>query len=67
MFASFIPTLLISEIGVRGAVAVFVFGTISNLEIQIIMASILLWLINIALPALIGIFNLKEIKLFKEN
>lgn len=67
MIASFIPTILISEIGVRGAVAIFVFGTISNLEFQIIMASILLWLINVALPALIGIINLKEIKILKEN
>jgi uncharacterized membrane protein YbhN (UPF0104 family) len=67
MFASFIPTILISEIGVRGTVAIFVFGTISDLEFQIIMASILLWLINVALPALLGLFNLKGVKILKEN
>ncbi len=67
MLASFIPSILISEIGIRGAVAVFVFGTITNMEFQIIMASILLWMINVALPALIGIVNLKEIKIIREH
>ena len=67
MFASFIPTILISEIGVRGAVAVIVFGTISNFELEIIIASILLWMINVALPALIGIVNLKGINILKNN
>jgi uncharacterized protein (TIRG00374 family) len=67
MFASFIPTIFISEIGIRGVVAVFVFGTISDLALQIVMASISLWIINVALPALLGIINLKEIKIFKEN
>jgi len=67
MLASFIPSILISEIGIRGAVAVFVFGIITNMEFQIIMASILLWMINVALPALIGIVNLKEIKIIREH
>ncbi|MGB0888018.1 MAG: lysylphosphatidylglycerol synthase domain-containing protein [Vicingaceae bacterium] len=67
MFASFIPTLLISEIGVRGSVALFVFGMVSDMDIQIVLASVILWLINVALPALLGLFNLKELKLIKED
>ena len=67
MFASMIPTILISEIGVRGSVALFVFGTISDMEIQIILASVLLWLINVALPALAGLGNLKSFKILKER
>ncbi len=67
MFASFIPTLLISEIGVRGSVALFVFGAISDMDIQIILASVLLWIINVALPALMGLMNLKDVKLLKEK
>ncbi len=66
MVASFIPTILISEIGIRGSVALFVFGTVSNMDIQIILASMVLWLINIALPTLLGLFNLKELKLIKQ-
>jgi len=64
LFASSIPTILISEIGVRGSVALFVFGVVSSFEIQIILASIVLWLINVALPAIFGLYDLKEFKLF---
>jgi len=67
MIASFIPTILISEIGVRGSVALFVFGTVSNMDIQIILSSVLLWLINVALPALIGLINLNDLKILKEK
>ncbi|MDB4534356.1 hypothetical protein N9242_05730, partial [Vicingaceae bacterium] len=67
LIASFIPTILISEIGVRGSVALFVFGTFSDLEFQIILASVVVWMINVAVPALLGLLNLKELKLIKEN
>lgn len=67
LFASSIPTILISEIGVRGSVALFVFGVVSNLDIQIMIASVLLWIINVALPALLGLYDLKELKLLKEK
>lgn len=67
LFTSFIPTILISEIGVRGSVALFVFGLVSDMELQIVLASVSLWLINVALPALLGLYNLKELKLLKEK
>ena len=67
LLASTIPTILISEIGVRGSVALFVFGVVSGLDIQIVIASILLWLINVALPALFGLYDLRELKLLKES
>ncbi len=67
MIASFIPTILISEIGVRGSVALFVFGIVSDMDIQIVLASITLWMINVALPALLGLFNLNELKILKED
>lgn len=67
MIASSIPTLLISEIGVRGSVALFVFSVVSDMQIEIILASILLWVINVAAPALLGVFNLKEVKILKEH
>lgn len=67
LLASSIPTILISEIGVRGSVALFVFGVVSDLDIQIVWASVLLWLINVALPAIFGLYNLKELKLLKDK
>lgn len=57
-----IPTIAIAELGVRGSVAVFFIGMASGNELAILTASFLLWLINLAFPALIGtlfVFNLK--------
>ena len=66
LLASSIPTILFSEIGVRGSVALFVFGVVSDLDIQIVLASIVLWFINVALPALFGFYDLYKFKLLKE-
>lgn len=65
MIASIIPTILLSEIGVRGSVALFVFGFISEAGVSIIMASVTLWLLNVALPGVIGIPGLRKIKIVK--
>jgi lysylphosphatidylglycerol synthase-like protein len=67
LFTSLVPTILISEIGVRGSVALFVFGIVSGFEVQIVLASVLVWLINVALPALFGLLNLRSIKILREN
>ncbi len=56
-----VPTITITEIGVRGSAALLFFGQFSDNVSGIIMASFTLWLINIVVPALIGlpfIFNL---------
>lgn len=66
LIASIIPTILLSEIGVRTSVAVFVFGMVSDNVIAIILASLLLWIINIALPAFFGLFNLNQLTILKE-
>lgn len=65
MIASIIPTILLSEIGVRGSVALFVFGLVSEAGVSIIMASVVLWLLNVALPGMIGIPGLRRLKVFK--
>ena len=67
LFASIIPTILISEIGVRSSVALLIFGVVSNMDVQIILASVLLWFINVGLPAIIGLINLNQFKIIKEN
>ena len=63
MIASIIPTLVISEIGVRGSVAIFIFAVISDNDVAILLASILLWIINVATPALIGLLFINRLKL----
>jgi len=63
LFTSVIPTFILSEIAVRGSVALFVFSFLSPNDVAIFSASLVLWLLNVALPATIGIFGLKKIQL----
>ena len=62
-----IPTFLLTEIGVRGATALYFFSKVTNDSVPILNAVFSLWLINLALPALIGAilmvdFNFGKIK-----
>ena len=59
---SIIPTIAITEIGVRGSVSIFLFGLLSANTTGIFSATFFIWIINLLLPALIGtvfIFTLK--------
>jgi hypothetical protein len=49
-----IPTFAISEIGVRGSVSVVFIGMYSSEPTAILASSFLLWIINIAIPAVAG-------------
>ena len=51
---SIIPTIAITEIGVRGSVAIFLFGLLSTNTTGIFSATFVMWIINLLLPALIG-------------
>jgi uncharacterized membrane protein YbhN (UPF0104 family) len=63
LIASAIPTLLISELGVRSSVAVLVFSSLTDNNLSIISASVILWVINIGFPAILGLFGLKELRI----
>lgn len=57
LFMTLIPLSAILELPVRGSVALFVFGIYtqtSGIEAAILAATALLWVINLAVPALIG-------------
>ncbi len=62
-----IPTISIAELGIRGSVALFFFGLISGNSLGIITASFALWLINLALPAIIGSLFVFNLKLFRKS
>lgn len=66
LITSSIPTIVISEIGVRGSVALLIFGVISDNNVAILSASVLLWFINVALPALFGLFFINRLKIVAE-
>ncbi len=49
-----IPSIAIAEVGIRGNVALFFLSTYSNNHLGIVSAAWGLWLINLVIPALIG-------------
>lgn len=74
LFLTAIPTITLAELGVRGAVGVFLveifFQNNSNLvdlyTPRIVLATFLIWLINLIIPALVGEFYLWKIKFVKK-
>jgi hypothetical protein len=60
LLLALIPVTALFELGIRGSVAIFVFGLfavhagIENYELPVLSATLLLWIINLALPALAG-------------
>ena len=60
---SVVPTFAITEIGVRGAIAAFFFGKLTSDVLPVLNATFSLWLINLAIPALIGTFFIFHFRL----
>jgi len=58
-----IPVVSLFEFGVRGTVAILVLGAFSTSSISIIAATLLLWIINLALPAAVGSIALYRLKI----
>jgi hypothetical protein len=73
LLMTIIPTIALSELGVRGSVSLFVFQSYfekmkmwnDQLGLSIISASTLLWIINLALPATLGIFFVYSLRFFR--
>ena len=63
---SAIPTISITEIGVRGSVALFLFGLVSTNTVGILSATFVLWVINLLIPSLIGIVFIFTLKFFRK-
>ena len=51
-----LPHVIIADLGIRGSAAIFVIGQLSANVQGILSATILLWLINVILPAFAGQF-----------
>ena len=49
-----IPTFALSEIGVRSSVAMFYLGSVISSPVSITLATLSIWIINIAVPSLVG-------------
>jgi Uncharacterised protein family (UPF0104). len=69
-----IPNITILEPAVRGPVSIFLFdkwflrqGITTSFSLLVFSASTLLWVINLAIPALIGIFFVYRLKFFRKS
>ena len=70
-----IPTIAITEIGVRGSVSIFIFSYYFNLsgnidmnqELGVASASTALWLFNLVIPAFIGAIFVFSLKFFRKS
>lgn len=62
LIQTLVPTVALLEIGVRSNVALFVIGLLSDNTTGILAASLLLWIINLMLPALLGAVLLFQTK-----
>ncbi len=61
LFATLIPTSTLIELGIRGSLAIFFIGFFSENVLGIVLSTSILWIINLAIPAIIGsIFLLKK-------
>lgn len=61
LFATLVPTTTLIELGIRGSLAIFFIGMFSDNILGIILSTTFLWLINLAIPSIIGsIFFIKN-------
>ncbi len=74
LVVSVIPSIALSEIGVRGSVALFFFsfyfqshGMDHHTDLTVVSTSTMLWLINIFIPAILGTFFVYHLKVFRNG
>ncbi|MDA9656100.1 flippase-like domain-containing protein [Flavobacteriales bacterium] len=66
LFVSIIPTIFVAEIGVRGSVAIYVFSLFTINSIGVFSSTLLLWIINLVIPSLIGIYFVFNLNFFRK-
>jgi len=74
LLMTIIPTIALTEIGIRGSVSIYVFETWLQIHnrftnasaLSVVSASTGLWLLNLVLPALAGIIFVFSLKFFRK-
>ena len=59
-----IPTIALAELGIRGKLALELFGWVSANQLGIITATVTIWLVNLILPAVAGSILIIRVKVF---
>lgn len=75
LIMTIIPTIAMTELGVRSSVSLYVFAYYFKpyhlwnepLKQSVVAASALLWILNLAVPALAGIFFIFKLRFFRNN
>jgi hypothetical protein len=75
LIMAIIPTIAITELGVRGSVAIYVFGLyfantvfwINSGATAVFAASSVLWIINLVVPAILGIIFVYRLRFFRKE
>ncbi|MBL7890996.1 MAG: flippase-like domain-containing protein [Bacteroidia bacterium] len=62
-----VPTITVTELGIRGSAALAFIGLLSGNSLGIVTASFALWLINIAIPAIVGSVFVFRLDFLKKN
>lgn len=60
-----IPSIALAELGERGQVSIYLFGYFTQNVIGILSATIIIWLINLMIPAIIGSFLLLRMRFLR--
>jgi hypothetical protein len=67
LITSVVPSFAFTEIITRGAVATYVFACVTSSTNIVVLASFIIWVINLALPALLGSFFVWKLKFFNQE
>lgn len=75
MALTLIPTIALTELGVRGSVSVGIFTMLfehtdywnEQSVMAVLLASVIIWLINVAVPALTGVFFVYRLKFIRNG
>lgn len=70
-----IPTITIVEPGIRGSVSIYIFEKwfstkgllVASTGLMVFAASTMVWVINLAIPALLGVFFVYRLKFFRKK
>ena len=54
LLASIIPTISIFDVVIKGSIAIYLFGLANIAELPVLVCTLLMWLLNFALPSLLG-------------
>ncbi len=62
-----IPTIALAEIGLRGTLTLQLLGMFTTNSLGIVLATVVVWVINLIIPALVGTILMLQVRLFRST